>query len=93
MKEFVKIAKKNNSIFGFICLIISVLLITFGFALPPLAVIDNSVLIAVGLMFGFYVIDKIPILTQTIMETKTSLKFQKGDTSLEVKSNNNETTE
>lgn len=63
-----------------ILLIVSVLLIVGGFFVPPIGVIDGSVLSAVGLLLMFAAIDKIP----EAIKAGRSIKVQKGDASLEV---------
>lgn len=94
MKTFFKFARLNNSLFGFICLFVSVGLIIAGFCCPPLGIIDNSVLISIGLLLGFYVIHDIPLIVKTIKDTNASIKLQHGDSSIEISSSdNNETTE
>lgn len=62
--------------------ILSVLLIIGGFFVPPIGVIDGSVLTAVGLLLMFSVIEKLP---QAIKEGR-SIKLQKGDSSVEITS-------
>lgn len=52
MKEFYKNYLSNN-LFFWLFSIISIILIITAFILPPLSVIDNSVLIAVGELNGF----------------------------------------
>ena len=52
MREFYKNYLSNNLFFWFFS-IIGVILIVTAFLLPPLSVIDNSVLIAVGEINGF----------------------------------------
>ena len=49
---------KNNWVF-WISLVISFALIVAGFIAPPMGVIDNSVLIAVGMLLGFVVVHQI----------------------------------
>lgn len=89
MKIFFKFARLNNSLMSFIAFLTSVTLIIIGFVLPPRGIIDGSVLIAVGLMLGFYVVDSLPILIKTIQETKTAIHLSHGDTEIEIRSNNN----
>lgn len=48
-----KAAPKINKIAYWICLILSIGLIIGGFLVPPLGLIDASVLTAVGELFGF----------------------------------------
>lgn len=52
MREFYNNYLKSNAFFWFFS-IIGVILIVAAFILPPLSVIDNSVLIAVGELNGF----------------------------------------
>lgn len=63
-----------------ICFFVSVALIVAGFIVPPTGVIDGSVLTAVGelllfptLLYGFRAV-----------EMGMKVKFQKGETSLEI---------
>lgn len=63
-----------------VCLVVSICLIVGGFFAPPRGVIDGSVLTSVGellvfptLIYGFRAI-----------ELGLSIKFQKGETSLEI---------
>lgn len=51
MREFYKNYLENNAFFWFFS-IIGVILIVTAFLLPPLSVIDNTVLIAVGELDG-----------------------------------------
>ena len=66
-----------------VCFFVSVGLIIGGFFAPPMGVIDNSVLTAVGelllfptLLYGF-----------RTLELGYKVKFQKGETSIEVNKN------
>ena len=52
MKDFYRNYLQNN-LFFWVFSIIGVVMMTAGFCLPPLGVIDNSVLIAVGEIDGF----------------------------------------
>ena len=52
MREFYRNYLQSNAFFWFFS-IIGVILIVTAFLLPPLSVIDNSVLIAVGEINGF----------------------------------------
>lgn len=63
-----------------ICFVISVLLIIAGFLLPPMGVIDGSVLTAVGELLLFPVI----IYGFRAIELGLEVKIQKGDTSVEI---------
>lgn len=60
--------------------IISVVLMVGGFFVPPLGVIDGSVLTAVGELLMFSVIARIP----EAIKAGRSVKITKGDSSMEI---------
>ena len=62
-----------------VCLIISIGLMIAGFLIPPMGIIDGSVLTAVGILFGFAVVAQIPI----IITAAESVKVVKGDMTIE----------
>ena len=62
--------------------VLSILLIIGGFFVPPIGVIDGSVLTAVGLLLMFATIDKIP----EAVKAGRNIKVSKGDFSAEVNS-------
>lgn len=66
----------------YINLVVSILLIVGGFFVPPVGIIDGSVLTAVGLLLMFSVIEKIP----EAIKTGKNIKVQKGDSSVEITS-------
>lgn len=61
---------------------VSIVLIVGGFLVPPVGVIDGSVLTAVGLLLMFSVIEKIP----EAIKAGRSVKIVKGDFSAEIES-------
>ena len=63
-----------------LCFVISVGLIIVGFLLPPMGVIDGSVLTAVGELLLFPVI----IYGFRAIELGMEVKIQKGDTTVEI---------
>ena len=63
-----------------VCFLISVILLIAGFLLPPMGVIDGSVLSAVGELLLFPVV----IYAFRAIELGLEVKIQKGDTSLEI---------
>lgn len=63
-----------------ICFIISVVLLISGFLLPPMGIIDGSVLTAVGELLLFPVI----IYGFRAIELGMEVKIQKGDTTVEI---------
>lgn len=70
---------KNNKVF-WITFVVSLALIITGFFIPPLAVIDGSVITAVGLLLGFSVVYQIP----NIVNSKSDIKIKHNDTEIEV---------
>ena len=63
-----------------VCFLISVILLIAGFLLPPMGVIDGSVLTAVGELLLFPVV----IYGFRAIELGLEVKIQKGDTSVEI---------
>ena len=64
-----------------ICLIVSIGLIVAGFCVPPMGIIDGSVLTAVGILFGFASLAQIPVIT----EVAGYVRMTKGDMTFEAK--------
>lgn len=71
--------KKKSTAF-WICLIASVALFIGGFLVPPMGVIDGSVLKACGMLLGFGVLAQAP----NLIESLERAKFTKGDMTIEV---------
>ena len=69
----------------YLTLAISLLLIIGGFLLPPIGIIDGSVLTAVGELLMFGVLAQVPALISAAKNGK-SVKISKGDFSAEVTS-------
>ena len=67
---------------------ISLLLIIGGFLLPPMGIIDGSVLTAVGELLMFGVLAQVPALIAAANNGK-SIKVTKGDFTAEVSSSEN----
>jgi hypothetical protein len=63
-----------------VCFVISVILLIVGFLLPPMGVIDGSVLTAVGELLLFPVV----IYAFRAIELGLEVKIQKGDTTVEI---------
>ena len=64
-----------------ICLIVSIGLIVAGFCVPPMGIIDGSVLTAVGILFGFASLAQIPV----IIEVAGYVRMTRGDMIIEAK--------
>ena len=69
----------------YLTLAISLLLIVGGFLLPPMGIIDGSVLTAVGELLMFGVLAQVPALIDAAKNGK-SVKISKGDFTAEVTS-------
>ena len=63
-----------------VCFLLSVVLLIAGFLLPPMGVIDGSVLTAVGELLLFPVV----IYGFRAIELGLEVKIQKGDTTVEI---------
>lgn len=70
----------RKSIGFWVCLIVSSGLFVAGFLVPPMGVIDGSVLKAGGILFGFGALAQGPYLIQSLSRAK----FTKGDVSIEI---------
>lgn len=68
---------KLNKVIFFVCLCTSIVLIVAGFFVPPLGVIDGSVLTAVGELFAFATLATIPYIAQG-----RSVELKHGNTTL-----------
>lgn len=79
MREFYKNYLKSN-LFFWLFSIIGVILIVAAFLLPPLSVIDNSVLIAVGEINGFIALGAVI----KAIDNGGSATFQHNNTSVTI---------
>ena len=64
----------------YLTLVVSLLLVSGGFLVPPLGVIDGSVITAVGELLMFAVVGRIP----EAIKAGRSVKIQKGNFSAEI---------
>ena len=85
MREFYKNYLASNGFFWFFS-IIGVILIVAAFLLPPLSVIDNSVLIAVGELNGFAALGAVI----KAIDKGRSATFHHNDTELIINGNEDE---
>ena len=85
MREFYKNYLENNTFF-WIFSIIGVILIIVAFILPPLSVIDNSVLIAVGEIDGMIALG---VVIKAI-DKGESATFTHNNTSVTITNNDND---
>ena len=90
--SFIVIAKKVIVIVNVIVnFAISLLLIIGGFLLPPMGIVDSSVLTAVGELLMFGVLAQLPALINAARNGK-SIKLTKGDFTAEVSSSQDQRT-
>ena len=85
MKGFYRNYIANNTFF-WIFSIIGVILIVAAFILPPISVIDNSVLIAVGEINGFIALGAVI----KAIDKGVDATFQHNNTSVTITNNDNE---
>lgn len=85
MREFYKNYIQSN-LFFWLFSIIGVILIITAFILPPLSVIDNSVLIAVGEINGFIALGAVI----KAIDNGGSATFQHNNTTVTITNNDNE---
>lgn len=77
----------NGAKWGWIFSLTAIVLIVTSFILPPTGVIDSSVLAAVGEIFAFAALYKIPEIVQSVRNGK-SLTLKHGETEVTVESKN-----
>lgn len=85
LKQLLSIAQQDGAIGGWVCFIISALLIITSFFTPPMWVIDSSVIAAVGELFAFGTLFKLPNIINSIRDGKT-LTMKHGDNEITVAS-------
>lgn len=84
-RDFWNICKQNGAVGGWICLL-SALFLLIGAALtPPYFIVDSSILAAVGEVFAFFTVLKLPNIIQSVKDGK-SIRLQHNDTTIEVSS-------
>lgn len=71
---------KRTKLVFWLCLITSIVLIVWGFILPPMGEIDGSVLTAVGELFGFATL----AVGYQALNEGLSTRISKGNVSIEV---------
>lgn len=85
MGKVIKEATNRNWAF-WICFVVSIALLVAGFFTPPKAVIDGSVLTAVGELCGFVALYNIG----RAIDKGTDAKFKHGNTELSIGDLNNQ---
>lgn len=77
-------------IINFCCFLVSIILSVVGFCLPPIGVIDNSVLVAIGELGFICTVTKIPDFIKAL-KNGASIEIEKGDSKIKIEGaeNNN----
>lgn len=75
---------KGTPLYMYLIMLVSCLLVVCGFILPPLGVIDGSVLSAIGELMGFGLLVDFVQKLPAIIRAGGKAKFQHGDTTIEV---------
>lgn len=78
IKEFIEICRECKALSGWVCLLTALALIVGSFCLPPIGIVDTSVLAAVGEIFAFATLMKIPEMIESVKEGK-SITIKNGD--------------
>lgn len=85
LKEIWRYAPVLNKVSYWVCLILAAVLLIAGFLLPPIGIIDNSVLLASGEIFFFAALGT----AIAAIDRGMDAKLAKGDASLELKNPDN----
>ena len=88
-KQFWNICKADGAIGGWICMLTAVFLLITSLFIPPLGIIDSSVIAGVGELFAFAALFKLPNIIQSISDGK-SVTVAHGSTSVTVASRDEE---
>lgn len=79
-----EIIAKGTPLYMYAIMLVCVILVVCGFVLPPLGVIDGSVLSAIGELMGFGLLVDFAQKLPAIIRAGAKAKFQHGDTTIEV---------
>lgn len=76
-----------------VCLVVSIVLIITSFFIPPLAIIDGTVLAAVGELFGFAALGEVVAAVErghgaTISHGNTTIEIKKEEENEDIRSTN-----
>lgn len=81
----------KKTIEAWICLITATMLFVAGFIVPPMGVVDGSVLKAGGILLGFASLFQAPEIIRSLSKF-SGAKFTKGDMTIEVHKNDEDET-
>lgn len=83
MKNKIKQASAGE-IINFVCFVASIILGIISFIMPPVGVIDGSVLMFIAEIGVFSTISKIPDFIKAVRDSHTNLEINKGDTAIKI---------
>ena len=72
-----------GDIINFTCFITSIVLAIIGFFLPPMGIVDNSVLILIGELGFFSTVTKIPDMIKSL-RNGAKIEIERGDTHIKL---------
>ena len=83
MKNRIKQASVGD-IINFACFVASIILGIISFVIPPVGIIDGSVLMFIAEIGVFSTISKIPDFIEAVKDSHTNLEINKGDTAIKI---------
>lgn len=83
MKNKIKQASAGE-IINFACFVASIILGIISFLMPPVGIIDGSVLMFIAEIGVFSTISKIPDFIKAVKDSHTNLEINKGDTAIKI---------
>ena len=72
-----------GDIINFTCFVISITLAVIGFFLPPMGIVDNSVLILIGELGFFSTVTKIPDMIKSL-RNGAKIEIERGDSRIKL---------
>lgn len=85
LQSFWNICKENGAVGGWICMLAAIFLLVGAALTPPYFIVDSSILAAVGEVFAFFTVFRLPNIIQSIKDGK-SIKIEHNNTTVEVTS-------
>lgn len=92
IKDFWEICKRDGAAGGWICMLTALFLLIGAALTPPYFIVDSSILAAVGEIFAFFTVFRLPNIIQSVKDGK-SIRLQHNDTTIEVNSEKEESGE
>lgn len=89
IKAFWQICKNDGAAGGWICMITALFLLIGASLTPPYFIVDSSILAAVGEVFAFFTVFRLPNIIQSVKDGK-SIKIEHNNTTVEVSSEKTE---